>query len=169
MYANLFMTEMTWPSLFFGIWVANEPDPIIHYPWEKAPISPMFRGEHALRRYPTGEERCIACKLCEATCPTYAIVIESEPRPDGSRRTTKYDLDLTKCIFCGFCQEACPVDVLLWRHQTLNMRHISMRSFFTIKRSLLKMEINGSPRWQELWRPKQRQDEEKKLACLGKH
>jgi len=97
------MTELTWPSFFFGLWSAFEPDHIIHYPWEKGPLSPMFRGEHALRRYPTGEERCIACKLCEATCPAFAIRIESEPRPDGSRRTTKYDIDMTKCIFCGFC------------------------------------------------------------------
>ena len=103
MYANLMMTEMTWPSLFFGAWAAWEPDSVINYPWEKGAISPLFRGEHALRRYPTGEERCIACKLCEATCPAFAIVIESEPRPDGSRRTTKYDIDMTKCIFCGFC------------------------------------------------------------------
>src|SRR5664279_3209351 len=87
--------------------------PTSNYAWEKGPISPKFRGEHALRRYPTGEERCIACKLCEAACPAFAIVIESEPRPDGSRRTTKYDLDLTKCIFCGFCQEACPVDAIV--------------------------------------------------------
>ena len=113
MYANLMMTEMTWPSLFFGAWAAWEPDSVINYPWEKGAISPLFRGEHALRRYPTGEERCIACKLCEATCPAFAIVIESEPRPDGSRRTTKYDIDMTKCIFCGFCQEACPVDAIV--------------------------------------------------------
>ena len=82
----------------------------LNYPFEKGKISPRFRGEHALRRYPNGEERCIACKLCEAVCPAQAIVIEAEPRPDGSRRTTRYDIDMTKCIYCGFCQEACPVD-----------------------------------------------------------
>ena len=109
----MMMTELTWPPMFFGIWSAFEPDHILHCPWEKGPLSPMFRGEHALRRYPTGEERCIACKLCEATCPAFAIKIESEPRPDGSRRTTKYDIDMTKCIFCGFCQEACPVDAIV--------------------------------------------------------
>mmetsp|Transcript_15346 Transcript_15346/g.20768 ORF Transcript_15346/g.20768 Transcript_15346/m.20768 type:complete len:234 (+) Transcript_15346:52-753(+) len=113
MYGQIFMTELTWSPLFFSTWAAFEPDHIIHYPWEKGPLSPMFRGEHALRRYPTGEERCIACKLCEATCPAFAITIESEPRPDGSRRTTKYDIDMTKCIFCGFCQEACPVDAIV--------------------------------------------------------
>jgi NADH-quinone oxidoreductase subunit I len=74
---------------------------------------PRFRGEHALRRYPNGEERCIACKLCEAVCPAHCIVIESEPREDGSRRTTRYDIDMTKCIYCGFCQEACPVDAIV--------------------------------------------------------
>lgn len=85
----------------------------INYPYEKAPISPRFRGEHALRRYPNGEERCIACKLCEAICPALAITIEAEPRDDGSRRTTRYDIDMTKCIFCGLCQEACPVDAIV--------------------------------------------------------
>jgi len=85
----------------------------INYPYEKGPISPRFRGEHALRRYPNGEERCIACKLCEAICPAQAITIEAEPRDDGSRRTTRYDIDMTKCIYCGFCQEACPVDAIV--------------------------------------------------------
>ena len=85
----------------------------LDYPHEKGPISPRFRGEHALRRYPNGEERCIACKLCEAICPAQAITIEAEPREDGSRRTTRYDIDMTKCIYCGFCQEACPVDAIV--------------------------------------------------------
>ena len=83
------------------------------YPEEKTPQSPRFRGLHALRRYPNGEERCIACKLCEAVCPALAITIESEQRADGTRRTTRYDIDLTKCIFCGFCEEACPVDAIV--------------------------------------------------------
>ena len=85
----------------------------INYPYEKGKISPRFRGEHALRRYPSGEERCIACKLCEAICPALAITIEAEEREDGSRRTTKYDIDMTKCIYCGLCQEACPVDAIV--------------------------------------------------------
>lgn len=85
----------------------------IYYPFEKGPISPRFRGEHALRRYPTGEERCIACKLCEAVCPALAITIEAEEREDGSRRTTRYDIDMTKCIYCGYCQESCPVDAIV--------------------------------------------------------
>jgi NADH-quinone oxidoreductase subunit I len=83
------------------------------YPEEKTPLSPRFRGLHALRRYENGEERCIACKLCEAVCPAMAIAIESEARADGSRRTTRYDIDLTKCIFCGFCEESCPVDSIV--------------------------------------------------------
>ena len=86
------------------------------YPEEKTPMSPRFRGLHALRRYPNGEERCIACKLCEAVCPALAITIESEQREDGSRRTTRYDIDLTKCIFCGFCEESCPVDSIVETH-----------------------------------------------------
>ncbi|MBM3376211.1 MAG: NADH-quinone oxidoreductase subunit NuoI [Betaproteobacteria bacterium] len=85
----------------------------VQYPEEKTPMSPRFRGLHALRRYPNGEERCIACKLCEAVCPAKAITIESEVRDDGSRRTTRYDIDLTKCIFCGFCEESCPVDSIV--------------------------------------------------------
>ncbi len=85
----------------------------VQYPEEKTPQSPRFRGLHALRRYPNGEERCIACKLCEAVCPALAITIESEVRDDGTRRTTRYDIDLFKCIYCGFCEEACPVDAIV--------------------------------------------------------
>ncbi|MFV2031905.1 MAG: NADH-quinone oxidoreductase subunit NuoI [Gammaproteobacteria bacterium] len=85
----------------------------VQYPEEKTPISPRFRGLHALRRYANGEERCIACKLCEAVCPALAITIESEQRSDGTRRTTRYDIDLFKCIYCGFCEEACPVDAVV--------------------------------------------------------
>ncbi len=89
------------------------PKVTLNYPYEKGPLSPRFRGEHALRRYPNGEERCIACKLCEAICPAQAITIEAKPRDDGSRRTTRYDIDMTKCIYCGFCEEACPVDAIV--------------------------------------------------------
>lgn len=120
-----FLTELvagfniTWQYMF-------QPKITLNYPSEKGPLSPRFRGEHALRRYPTGEERyglaftlsqplsrCIACKLCEAICPANAITIEAEPRSDGSRRTTRYDIDMTKCIYCGFCQEACPVGAIV--------------------------------------------------------
>lgn len=85
----------------------------LDYPYEKGPLSPKFRGEHALRFYDDGQERCIACKLCEAICPAQAIIIESAPEEDGSRRTTRYDIDMTKCIYCGLCQEACPVDAIV--------------------------------------------------------
>jgi len=88
----------------------------VQFPEERTPISPRFRGLHALRRYPNGEERCIACKLCEAVCPANAITIDSEMREDGTRRTTQYDIDLFKCIFCGFCEEACPVDAIVETH-----------------------------------------------------
>ena len=91
-----------------------KPKPTLNYPYEKGPLSPRFRGEHALRRYPNGEERCIACKLCEAICPAQAITIEAGPRRnDGTRRTTRYDIDMVKCIYCGMCQEACPVDAIV--------------------------------------------------------
>ncbi len=101
-----------------GMYVLMEqffrPPYTIYYPYEKGPISPRFRGEHALRRYPNGEERCIACKLCEAICPAQAITIEAGPRRnDGTRRTTRYDIDMVKCIYCGLCQEACPVDAIV--------------------------------------------------------
>ena len=96
-----------------GLWLTLKylfkPKYTLMYPMEKTPQSPRFRGLHALRRYPNGEERCIACKLCEAVCPALAITIEAEPREDGSRRTTRYDIDMVKCIYCGLCQEACPV------------------------------------------------------------
>ncbi|KAH6844486.1 oxidoreductase-like protein [Chaetomium sp. MPI-CAGE-AT-0009] len=104
-------------EMFRGMYILMEqffrPPYTIYYPFEKGPISPRFRGEHALRRYPSGEERCIACKLCEAVCPAQAITIEAEERADGSRRTTRYDIDMTKCIYCGFCQESCPVDAIV--------------------------------------------------------
>ncbi len=91
-----------------------KPKATLNYPFEKGPLSPRFRGEHALRRYPNGEERCIACKLCEAICPAQAITIEAGPRRnDGTRRTTRYDIDMVKCIYCGLCQEACPVDAIV--------------------------------------------------------
>merc|ERR1712205_246418 len=109
---QLFLTEMV-RGLMKTFEAAMEPKLTINYPYEKGTISPRFRGEHALRRYPTGEERCIACKLCEAICPAQAITIEAEPRSDDSRRTTKYDIDMTKCIYCGYCQEACPVDAIV--------------------------------------------------------
>ncbi len=85
----------------------------LNYPHEKGPLSPRFRGEHVLRRYPNGEERCIACKICEAICPAQAITIEAEPRADGSRRATRYDIDMTKCIYCGLCEDSCPVDAIV--------------------------------------------------------
>ena len=90
-----------------------KPKATLNYPFEMGHRGPRFRGEHALRRYPNGEERCIACKLCEAVCPALAITIEAEPREDGSRRTTRYDIDMVKCIYCGLCQEACPVDAIV--------------------------------------------------------
>ncbi|CAD7702646.1 unnamed protein product [Ostreobium quekettii] len=109
---TLFLTDI-FRGLGLTLKTFFDPKVTVNYPFEKAPLSPRFRGEHALRRYPSGEERCIACKLCEAICPAQAITIEAEEREDGSRRTTRYDIDMTKCIYCGLCQEACPVDAIV--------------------------------------------------------
>ena len=109
---SLFLKEFV-SAFFLSMRYFFAPKATLNYPFEKGPVSPRFRGEHALRRYPNGEERCIACKLCEAICPAQAITIDAEPRADGSRRTTRYDIDMTKCIYCGFCQEACPVDAIV--------------------------------------------------------
>ena len=109
----LFLTEFV-KAFFLSMRYFFKPKATLNYPFEKGPISPRFRGEHALRRYPNGEERCIACKLCEAICPAQAITIEAGPRRnDGTRRTTRYDIDMVKCIYCGLCQEACPVDAIV--------------------------------------------------------
>jgi NADH-quinone oxidoreductase subunit I len=109
----LFLTEFI-SALALAMRYFFSAKPTINYPFEKNPISPRFRGEHALRRYPNGEERCIACKLCEAICPAQAITIEAGPRRnDGTRRATRYDIDMVKCIYCGLCQESCPVDAIV--------------------------------------------------------
>lgn len=112
-YIKSFILYDIFCGMFLTLKYFFKPKVTIDYPYEKSPISPRFKGEHALRRYENGEERCIACKLCEAICPAQAIFIESESREDGSRRTTRYDIDMTKCIYCGMCQEACPVDAIV--------------------------------------------------------
>lgn len=131
-----------------GMWITLKylfrPKVTINYPYEKGPLSPRFRGEHALRRYPNGEERCIACKLCEAVCPAQAIVIEAEERDDGSRRTTRYDIDMTKCIYCGLCQEACPVDAIV-EGPNFEFSTFTREELFYNKEKLLE---NGD-RWEQ--------------------
>ena len=109
---TIFLIEFV-VAFWMGIKEIFKAKKTINYPYEKGSISPRFRGEHALRRYPSGEERCIACKLCEAVCPAQAITIESTERDDGSRKTTRYDIDMLKCIYCGLCQEPCPVDAIV--------------------------------------------------------
>jgi NADH-quinone oxidoreductase subunit I len=115
-----FLNSLLLKEVFKGMGLTGRylfaPKTTIQYPEEKTPMSPRVRGLHALRRYPNGEERCIACKMCEAVCPAMAITIESDLRDDGTRRTSRYDIDLTKCIFCGFCEEACPVDAIVETH-----------------------------------------------------
>jgi len=114
-FKSLLLIELAQGLLLTGKYLFR-PKYTLMYPMEKTPQSPRFRGLHALRRYPNGEERCIACKLCEAVCPALAITIDSEQRADGTRRTTRYDIDLFKCIFCGFCEESCPVDSIVETH-----------------------------------------------------
>jgi NADH-quinone oxidoreductase subunit I len=111
--ARTFLLSEILSGMLLSLRYFFRPKVTLNYPFEKGPLSPRFRGEHALRRYPNGEERCIACKLCEAVCPAQAITIEAEPRDDGSRRTTRYDIDMVKCIYCGLCQESCPVDAIV--------------------------------------------------------
>ncbi|EGR27071.1 NADH-ubiquinone oxidoreductase, putative [Ichthyophthirius multifiliis] len=165
-YQNVFCPEYFYHFWFCGIVYSFEPEWTINYPFEKGPLSPLFRGEHALRRYPTGEERCIACKLCQSACPARAITIETEPRPDYSRRTVRYDIDMTKCIYCGFCQEACPVDAIVevffflsinffvyfqfQRDLIMNSVNINMKNCFMININYLKMVINGNLKLQEI-------------------
>ncbi len=132
-----------------GMWVTFsymfKPKVTLDYPYERSPLSPRFRGEHALRRYDNGEERCIACKLCEAVCPAQAIVIEAEEAPDGSRRTTRYDIDMTKCIYCGLCEEACPVDAIVEGPQFEFSTHTHEELLYT-KEKLLD---NGE-KWEDI-------------------
>ncbi|HEU4813047.1 MAG TPA: NADH-quinone oxidoreductase subunit NuoI [Xanthomonadaceae bacterium] len=126
-------------ELFAGLWLTLKylfrPKYTLMYPMEKTPQSPRFRGLHALRRYPNGEERCIACKLCEAVCPALAITIDSEQRSDGTRRTTRYDIDLFKCIYCGFCEESCPVDSIVETH--IHEYHFDKRGQNVVTKSQL--------------------------------
>ena len=111
-FKTIFLVEF-FSASWMGIKEIFKSKKTINYPYEKGSLSPRYRGEHALRRYPSGEERCIACKLCEAVCPAQAITIESTARDDGSRNTTRYDIDMLKCIYCGLCQESCPVDAIV--------------------------------------------------------
>ena len=124
--SSLFLKEFA-SALWLSMRYFFKPKATLNYPFEKGPQSPRFRGEHVQRRYPNGEERCIACKLCEAICPAQAITIEAGPRRnDGTRRTTRYDIDMVKCIYCGLCQEACPVDAIV-EGPELRVRHRDAR------------------------------------------
>lgn len=133
-FSSLLLTEMIKGMALTGKYFFKPKFTLI-YPLEHAPMSPRFRGLHAQRRYPNGEERCIACKLCEAVCPAMAISIESHEREDGTRRTTRYDIDLTKCIFCGFCEESCPVDSIVETH--INEYHGEKRGDLYMTKDML--------------------------------
>ena len=138
---TIFMTDFI-GGLFIAIKELFKSKKTINYPFEKGKISPRYRGEHALRRYPNGEERCIACKLCEAVCPAQAITIESAQRADGSRKTTRYDIDMMKCIYCGLCEESCPVDAIV-QGLILNFLLRLVRSFIILRKNFLIMGIGG--------------------------
>ena len=133
-FKSLLLIELAQGLLLTGKYLFR-PKYTLMYPMEKTPQSPRFRGLHALRRYPNGEERCIACKLCEAVCPALAITIDSEQRADGTRRTTRYDIDLFKCIFCGFCEESCPVDSIVETH--IHEYHMTARGQHIVTKSQL--------------------------------
>ena len=145
LFSTLLLKELV-SGMFLTFKYMFRPKVTLRYPHEKGPLSSRFRGEHALRRYDNGEERCIACKLCEAICPAQAITIEAEPRDDGSRRTTRYDIDMTKCIYCGFCQEACPVDAIV-EGANFEFSTESREELIYNKDKLLK---NGDMWWYEL-------------------
>jgi NADH-quinone oxidoreductase subunit I len=140
---SLLLSEFV-SAFFLAMRYFFKPKPTLNYPFEKGPISPRFRGEHALRRYPNGEERCIACKLCEAICPAQAITIEAGPRRnDGTRRAVRYDIDMVKCIYCGLCQEACPVDAIV-EGRISNSRPRPARNSIMTRRNLSPMATAGS-------------------------
>ena len=138
------MTEI-WRAFWLSGEVALKPKVTINYPYEKGYLSPRFRGEHALRRYPSGEERCIACKLCEAACPAQAITIDAEEREDGARRTTRYDIDMTKCIYCGFVSCACTFLCFLYLYFNDALKLCSSIPTHSAKRHALLM-----PLWRDL-------------------
>ena len=132
---SIFLTEFV-SAFFLAMRYFFKPKVTLNYPFEKGSLSPRFRGELALRRYPNGEERCIACKLCEAVCPALAITIDSAPREsDGQRRTTRYDIDLFKCIYCGFCEESCPVDSIV--ETSIHEYHFEQRSESVVTKTQL--------------------------------
>ena len=141
---TIFLTEFT-KGILMAVKEIFRKKKTINYPHEKGKISPRFRGEHALRRYPNGEERCIACKLCEAVCPAQAITIESSLQKDGSRKTTRYDIDMLKCIYCGLCEESCPVDAIV-QGPNFEFATETREELYYDKKKLLE---NGD-RWEEV-------------------
>ena len=157
--SSLFLKEFV-SAFFLSMRCFFAPKKTLNYPFEKGPLSPRFRGEHALRRYPNGEERCIACKLCEAICPAQAITIEAGPRRnDGTRRATRYDIDMVKCIYCGLCQEACPVDAIV-EGPNFEFATETRENSITTRNACSRTATDGSARSRKCWssmRPTSRQ------------